>query len=67
MASACALPGKMLAVVLNDTWKDVTTKLTVPAGYTGKVYDLESGKAIDPDALRVGNKNMRLIVFEEKK
>ena len=58
---------KARAVVVNDDMKKtVKATLTRPAGYQGRIYDLESGKAMNAPVVDVPAKGFRLVVFEEK-
>lgn len=67
MVSTYTFPGRILAVVVNDDLKkSVKAALTVPAGFKGKIYDLETGKTFPSPEADVPAKGFRLIVFEEK-
>ena len=67
MVSTYTFPGRILAVVVNDDLKkSVKAALTVPAGFKGKIYDLETGKTLPSPEADVPAKGFRLIVFEEK-
>ena len=67
MVSTYTFPGKILAVVVNDDMKkSAKAALTRPAGYQGRIYDLESGNAMSEPVVEVPAKGFRLVVFEEK-
>jgi hypothetical protein len=67
MVSTYTFPGKILAVIVNDDMKkSVKATLIRPAGYQGRIYDLESGKAMNAPVVDVPAKGFRLVVFEEK-
>ncbi len=67
MASAYRLPGKLLAVLLNDTDGTVTTTLSCSIKSPRRIYDLETGKDVGLSGITIPARGCRLIVIEENK
>ena len=66
LLSVFSFPGKMLAVIMNNNDKVVKVNMNRPAGYSGKIYDLENNAVLNGPSVDVNARDYRLVVFEEK-